>query len=662
MRNLTSLSQKKTAQILHVEELICESHRQEKLHDEEIAVTKIKMDPNYFFRYEKKHSICQSEVGPFIGPTKALISNKYEICCLLLDQFNSVFTKPNPDMIVTNPFSFFHTQSSMNEDNELYLTNIVLSEKIIIEAIHELSTSSAAGPDGIPSSLLVNCATELAPLLLIVFTHSLSSGVVPPSFKLAAITPVFKSGDRTTPSNNRPISLTSVFSKVLERIIRKQVSSFIDKKGCLNSTQHGFRSGRSCLSALLSVFDDLMYMLEDGGSVDMVYLDFSKAFDKVDHGILLHKLKALGITGHLGIWFFNFLTRLSHFVRLPGAISGDSPVLSGVPQGTVLGPLLFLIMLADINKNISESNLISFADDTRIYSKINDVTDCDTLQQDLNHVYDWASINNMFFNAQKFYYVSFSPNKYSSLSNVYINPEYNIISPSSNVLDLGVYMSSNCTFDFHVASVYKRCSNLTGWILRTFNTRETITMMTLFKSLVLSRLDYASQLWSPHLLKSIYLIEKVQRSFTEHITGIKNKPYDERLKLLNLYSVQRRRDRYQIIYLWKIIEGLVPNLSTPITCTFSERRGRSCVVSHVNMGRLGTLSYNSFRWRSIRMFNKLPKYVRIVSSCSIDKFKSQLDKHMRNIVDLPCQSGFSNSLDGGDCLNGGHYADDLAAN
>ena len=129
---------------------------------------------------QKKHSICQSEVGPFLGPTKTLISNKYEICCLLLDQFNSVFTKPNPHMIVTNPFSFFfHTQSSMNEGYDLYLTNIVIYEKIISEAIHELSTSSAAGPDGIPSSLLVNCATELAPLLLIVFTHSLSSGVAP---------------------------------------------------------------------------------------------------------------------------------------------------------------------------------------------------------------------------------------------------------------------------------------------------------------------------------------------------------------------------------------------------------------------------------------------------------------------------------------------------
>ena len=144
-------------------------------------------------------------------------------------------------------------------------------------------------------------------------------------------------------------------------------------------------------------------MLEAGGSVDMVYFDLSKAFDKVDHSILLHKLKAFGITGHLGICFFNFLTRQSHFVKLPGVISGDSPMLSGVAQGTVLGPLLFLIMLADINKDISELNLISFADNTQIYTKIDDVTD--TLQQDLNHVCDWASANNMFFNAQKLYYV-----------------------------------------------------------------------------------------------------------------------------------------------------------------------------------------------------------------------------------------------------------------
>ena len=129
-------------------------------------------------------------------------------------------------------------------------------------------------------------------------------------------------------------------------------------------------------------------MLDGGGSVDIVYLDFSKSFDKVDHGILLHKLKALGITGNLGMWFYNFLKNRFHFVRLPGRISADSLVLSGVPQGTVLGPLLLLIMIADMNKDISESNLINLADDTQIYIKIYDVSDCNLLQQDINHIYD----------------------------------------------------------------------------------------------------------------------------------------------------------------------------------------------------------------------------------------------------------------------------------
>ena len=173
----------KNAQILHLEELICDSHTQEKLHDEEIALTKIKTDPNYFFRYAKKHSICLNEIGPLMGPNKALTFNKYEMCCSFLYQFNSVFTKPHSEEIVTNPSSFFSMQPSMSNTTDLYLTDIVLSENIIIDAIQELSPTSAAGLNGLPSSLLVSCATELAPFLLIIFTHSLFSGVVPPGFK-----------------------------------------------------------------------------------------------------------------------------------------------------------------------------------------------------------------------------------------------------------------------------------------------------------------------------------------------------------------------------------------------------------------------------------------------------------------------------------------------
>ena len=175
--------------------------------------------------------------------------------------------------------------------------------------------------------------------------------------------------------------------------------------------------------------------------------------------------------------------------------------------------------------------------------------------------------------------------------------------------DLGIYMSGDCTFNYHISSLSKKCANLSGWILRTFYTRDCITMLILFKSIVLSRLDNGSQLWSPFLIKHITQLEKIQQSFTKHITGMNDMPYHERLKSLGLYSLQRRRERYCIIYIWKIIEGLAPNFYTPITSTFSEHRGRSCVISHDNVGRVGTLAYNSFRWRSIRLFNSLPIYV-----------------------------------------------------
>ena len=261
--------------------------------------------------------------------------------------------------------------------------------------IHKLSPNAAAGPDCVPSSLLVNYATELAPVFFLILSHSLSHGVIPKSWKRAAIIPIYKYVNKTVTSKYHPISLTSVICKVKERMIRKQVFSFLDQKGCLHTTQHGFRPVCSCRSALLNGFDNIMHMLDSNSSVDMMYLDFSKAFDKVDHGILLHKLRAVRTTGNICISLFHFLTDRSQFVRLPGGLSEDHPELSGVPQRTVLGPLLFLI--SDIDKDVSASKLVSFADDTRLYSGVRDVTDCDNLQLDLNAVYDWASSNNMFF-------------------------------------------------------------------------------------------------------------------------------------------------------------------------------------------------------------------------------------------------------------------------
>ena len=165
-----------------------------------------------------------------------------------------------------------------------------------------------------------------------------------------------------------------------------------------------------------------------------------------------------------------------------------------------------------------------------------------------------------------------------------------IIPQSTDVPDLGIIMSKDCSFNSHISSLSRKCNNLAGWILRSFVSRDRLTMLTLFKSLVISRLDYASQLWSPHKISQITQIEKVQRSFTKHITGLRDLSYHERLQTLKLYSLQRRRERYCIILIWKIIENKSQNLSDPILCNFSDRRGRSCAISHVDPELLHTIA------------------------------------------------------------------------
>ena len=164
--------------------------------------------------------------------------------------------------------------------------------------------------------------------------------------------------------------------------------------------------------------------------------------------------------------------------------------------------------MSDINKGVSNTKIISFAD-TRVYNNINTVDDCNVLQSDLESVYNWADVNNMLFNAGKFDYLSFACKNNSLSSNVYVNPDLNIINQHDNIKDLGILMSSDCSFEKHILSVSSRCSRLAGWILRTFASRDKITMLTLFKSLVLSRLDYGSQLWSPYKAKDISLLESV---------------------------------------------------------------------------------------------------------------------------------------------------------
>ena len=334
----------------------------------------------------------------------------------------------------------------------------------------------------------------------------------------------------------------------------------------MNQSQHGFRQGHSTTTQLLTYYDSMLSLLEKDDTVDAIYLDFSKAFDKVDHNILLVKLKRLGISGKLLKWIEEFLKRRFQKVRVQGCLSNPVKVISGVPQGSVLGPLLFLVMMLDIDKQVTFSAIATYADDTKIWATVNTREDTQRVQSDLTRLYEWARNNNMEFNAEKFEHLTFT--QYPPLQPLkYSTPTGTEMKFKETVNDLGITFSRSGKFQTHIAEMVRSAQRLSHWILRTFHTRDRANMKILLKSLIIPKVEYASPVWYPSDRTSINLIESVQKVFTRRMSefvawreGVSSLicqvNYWDRLKSLHLYSLQRRRDRYLILFIYKMVAGI----------------------------------------------------------------------------------------------------------
>ena len=336
---------------------------------------------------------------------------------------------------------------------------------------------------------------------------------------------------------------------------------FIEENQILCDNQHGFRSGRSCLTQLLSHIDDIVQGLASGVDTDAIYLDFAKAFDKVDHRLLLLKMNKLGFHEKVTKWVESFLSKHQQSVVVGGVSSFEVPIQSGVPQGTVLGPLLFIIFINDMKLSVKGSIIRLFADDTRILKHIGSTDDTLVLQSDLSSVIKWAKKNNMSLYEDKFELLIHKHNPQNLLlehaftvqCQTYEVSDGNLLYPVDKVKDLGIILSSDLSWGSHIRTIASRARKVAAWVLSAFKTRNMLTMMTLSKSLVRSHLDYCCPLWSSCKTSETQEIEGVQRTFTARIWGFQHLNYWQRLKALDLMSLQRRRERYIIIHLWKIL-------------------------------------------------------------------------------------------------------------
>ena len=622
--------------------------------EESQAVLHMKDNPKAFFSFARSRQKTRSRVGPFIDPVTGHPNSDPDFAAsVLADQYKSVFVQPRPEWTVNDVKEFF---GSGGEGPALADINFNATDMEV--ACSELSSSSAAGADGVPASLLKTCRKELRTPLFILWRASLNQGLIPPDLLLVLVCPVHKGGSRGSPKNYRPVALTSHLTKVFERVVRKTLVDHLEKHGLLPDTQHGFRALRSTLTQLLSYWDTLLEDMEMGKGVDVIYTDFSKAFDTVETGVLLHELKQCGVTGKVGCWLSSFLDSKNRHqaVAVDGRVSPLTPVLSGVPQGTVLGPVLFLVHIRNISRGLSEgTSSSSFADDTRVQRGVSSASDCSALQSDLESIYTWANEVNMTFNSEKFECLRYWADPDKAPPFQYLAPDSQPIEVKTDLRDLGVRISSNLSFSIHIENVVTAASKLVGWGLRTFHGRGRAVMLTLLKSLVQPKLDYCSQLWSPSDQSSINRIESVQRHLVDRITDRKliGLNYWEKLSELHLYSQERRRERYQVIFIWKISQGMVSGYDLNFIHT-KGRRGRSVLPKTVV--RAAPSCVRNARERSLgvrgaRIFNLLPEELRSMNTDHIDMFKNHLDVFLSSIPDQPTLTGLGRAAESNSLLH-----------
>jgi len=336
----------------------------------------------------------------------------------------------------------------------------------------------------------------ITPILAIIFNASLQNCIVPRDWKLANITPMFKKGDHAQPCNYRSISLTCIISKVFKHIIVSTIMNHLESNGMLYHLQHGFHQHLSCKTQLLSLFHELVSNNDGGIQTDLVFMDFVKAFDTVPHKRLLHKLHWYGIRSNIYCWLVDFLSEHFQRVVLDGVTSSHIPVSSGVPQGTVLGPILFLIYFNDLFEVVKYSTLRLYANDCIIYHPISNTHDDDKLQQDIDSILLWAHTWQMKFNTFNCCYMHISEATKLKMETQY-KLEDTHLTLSNQFKYLGVTLQSDLKWNCHVEEKVAKTNQILAMIRRNVCVASATTRELAYNTLVCPHLEYASVVWSP---------------------------------------------------------------------------------------------------------------------------------------------------------------------
>lgn len=454
---------------------------------------------------------------------------------------------------------------SLNNDhltlNKDILNIKCVTRKNIIDAIKKLKSNLTSGPDNIPAFFIRDCSYLLVEPLEIIFNLILQTETLPDIWKISRVCPIHKNGSRSDVENYRPITIICNFPKVLEIILHNSLYNHV--KNTIDEHQHGFMKGRSTSTNLVCISQFIANTLDNHSQVDVIYTDLSKAFDSLDHSILLDRLECFGVSSSLFNLIKSYLSNRFQFVQYRGYRSKNISVISGVPQGSILGPLLFNIFIDDIINIFKQHNInyLLYADDIKIYVEVRSHQDCIRMQNCLQEISQWCISSRLTLNIKKCNVMTFT-RKNNYITYDYILNGISLTRPNF-FKDLGVTFDRKLNFVEHYNLILTASYKCMGFIIRNSNNfTSPDTLKLLFISFVRSRLEYASVVWAPTFAIHTANIERIQRKFLKYLnfkvdgiyppTGFDHQLLLDKFKTL---SFENRRSMHSVIFLFKVINN-----------------------------------------------------------------------------------------------------------
>nr|CAH7744555.1 unnamed protein product [Callosobruchus chinensis] len=535
---------------------------------------------------------------------------------------NASYTDPT---VIVNAFAeFFQSVYSAPDETTIHDINTVfrgnnfidiscepISEEEIISASKKIKNKLTSGPDQLPSFFIKDCIGLFLSPLKAIFNSILNSTIFPNKWKVAKVCPIYKSLDKSSINNYRPIAILNNFAKLFEIIVYNRI--YLATKNILSIDQHGFMKQRSTITNLATVSQYLCDHMDNRGQVDVIYTDFTKAFDKIDHNILIQKIECLGFNKTYVDLLKSYISLRPHYVYYNGFSSSTYIANSGVPQGSNLGPLLFIIYVNDLCESLA-CNKLMFADDLKLFASISDWNDCVILQEQIAYLENWCAKNRLVLNISKCRILTFS-RKISTIMYPYKISNV-LLERSDNIKDLGVYFDSHLTFNHHIREIVKSAYCTYGFIVRNCRQFGTSTLLMLFLTLVVSKLEYGALIWSP--IYDLYKnsIERVQRRFLKYLCFKNDSVYPPRgcdysmlLSRFEVTSLTTRRELISVVFLYKMLHGsidcstllsqlnfLVPRFASRLSKTFFSKKAQTNLLSKAP---LNFMCYNANKIDSV---------------------------------------------------------------